>query len=245
MTQNRQQFVEKLKLREHINKLAQTTYQKVLKDKKKNFLQEHKLRQYLKFLIKEAKDTDIPEFNTGINILKELLKRVIPVLEVDYKSLTTNKIQRLSFRAHIINAVDRFLSLGGEKLTLPKKSDVQNIEEVDKTPEEKFIDISKKETPIHDVFTIPGEDTTGRNMALRSYDKIERNILDAYKLLGDETDKILFSDYLLTNLKLYFDRFEEELTSVVQEPTNQKYEDIKGEKEINKTAPIEEPAAAP
>ena len=46
-----------------------------------------------------------PNKSTGINVLEELLKKIIPVLEVDYKSLTTNNEQRLSFRSHIINAV--------------------------------------------------------------------------------------------------------------------------------------------
>ena len=39
----------------------------------------------------------------------------------------------------------------------------------------------------------------------------------------------LFYRYLVTNLKLYFDRFEDELASVLPEPTTSEYEDEKEE----------------
>ena len=43
----------------------------------------------------------------------------------------------------------------------------------------------------------------------------------------------MFYDYLITNLKLYFDRFEEDLSmSLPQEPTTDTYEETKDE-EIN------------
>jgi hypothetical protein len=34
----------------------------------------------------------------------------------------------------------------------------------------------------------------------------------------------LFYDYLIANLKLYFEKFEEELATQVEEPTNQAYD---------------------
>ena len=46
-----------------------------------------------------------PNKSTGINVLEELLKKIIPIIETDYKSLTTNNAQRESYRSHIINAV--------------------------------------------------------------------------------------------------------------------------------------------
>ena len=48
----------------------------------------------------------------------------------------------------------------------------------------------------------------------------------------------LFYDYLIANLKLYFDKFEKELEASVSEPTNQAYDTAKdsepegGEEEI-------------
>ena len=37
---------------------------------------------------------------------------------------------------------------------------------------------------------------------------IEKQIIDAYALLGNDEDKELFYSYLVTNLKLYFDKFD-------------------------------------
>lgn len=78
-------------------------------------------------------------------------------------------------------------------------------------------------------FTIPGQDLTGRNIALRTWNKrgIGTTIKNGYKLLENPRDRKIFFDYLLTNLKLYFDRFEKDLQGTVQEPTTQAYEKIK------------------
>ena len=67
-------------------------------------------------------------------------------------------------------------------------------------------------------------DETGRNMAFTSFRKISQYILDAFDTLADEKDKEVFVDYLITNLKLYFDKFESELQKSVDEPTSDAYE---------------------
>ena len=67
-------------------------------------------------------------------------------------------------------------------------------------------------------------DETGRNVAYQSYKKIESSIIDSYELLANPEDQELFYDYLIANLKLYFEKFEEELASQVDEPTNQAYD---------------------
>tara|TARA_Y100000592_G_scaffold95632_1_gene162573 strand:- start:985 stop:1902 length:918 start_codon:yes stop_codon:yes gene_type:complete len=66
-------------------------------------------------------------------------------------------------------------------------------------------------------------DETGRNMAYTSHRKISQYVLDAYDLLSNGQDKEVFVDYLLTNLKLYFDKFEGELQKSVQEPESIDY----------------------
>ena len=43
--------------------------------------------------------------------------------------------------------------------------------------------------------------------------------------MDDDQDQDLFYDYLLTNLKLYFDKFEEELEASPDEPTTPEYEE--------------------
>ena len=84
-------------------------------------------------------------------------------------------------------------------------------------------------------------DETGRNMAYSSFKKVETSVIDSYELLSDPEDQELFYDYLIANLKLYFDKFEGELEPSVEEPTNQAYdtaaaeepEAIEGEEELD------------
>jgi hypothetical protein len=71
---------------------------------------------------------------------------------------------------------------------------------------------------------LEGLDETGRNMAYTSFRKISQYILDAYDTLANMEDKNVFVDYLVTNLKLYFDKFEAELQKQVQEPTTDQYQ---------------------
>jgi hypothetical protein len=70
-------------------------------------------------------------------------------------------------------------------------------------------------------------DETGRNMAYTSFRKISQYILDAYDSLANPKDKEIFLDYLVTNLKLYFDKFEDEMQNTVEEPTTSEYDRIK------------------
>ena len=71
-------------------------------------------------------------------------------------------------------------------------------------------------------------DETGRNMAFTSFKKVQQYILDSYDLLRDPADKKVFVDYLITNLKLYMDKFEDELQTSVEEPTTPAYEKTQG-----------------
>jgi len=73
-----------------------------------------------------------------------------------------------------------------------------------------------------------GFDETGRNMAFTCFKKVQQYILDSYDLLRDPKDKKVFVDYLITNTKLYLDKFEDELQNTVEEPTTPEYENTKG-----------------
>jgi hypothetical protein len=75
-------------------------------------------------------------------------------------------------------------------------------------------------------------------MAYSSFKKIERNILDSYELLSNDEDRELFYDYLITNLKLYFDKFEDELASNLDEPTTPEYDQAVSDTEVDADAGI-------
>ena len=101
-------------------------------------------------------------------------------------------------------------------------------------PEEAFIDIDQTGANVHQMspeeqFGISGEEETGRNVAYKNFEKIEKNTTDAYNLLANEDDREMFYDYLLTNLKLYFDKFEDELAGSLPEPTTDAYEQEKND----------------
>jgi hypothetical protein len=67
-------------------------------------------------------------------------------------------------------------------------------------------------------------DKTGRNYALNAWNKVEKNVVEAYANLGAEEDRKQYYDYLITNLKLYFDTWESELEGTPEEPTTPEYE---------------------
>ena len=245
---------------------------KVVKEKKQ--LNEQTFRNSLTALAKleleqmlqerEVADVDrAPNKSTGINVLEDLLKKIVPVLEVDYKSLTTNKEQRDSFRAHVINAIVSTLTPvevnneAGEEQTDSLEEQDLDITIGDESgiggDEDKFIDIrtdaektaEEEEAQVdpRDDFGIEGQDETGRNMAYASFKKIETNIIDSYELLSNPEDQELFFDYLIANAKLYFDKFEGELAPEVEEPTNKAYDMAKDEQptsDVQSPAPVED-----
>ena len=216
---DRKEFIEELILREHISRAIQ-----VVQKKRKE----------------------------QINVLEDLLKKIVPVIEQDYKQLTTDPIQRESFRAHVINAVqntiapvaaseegddeeqaapgDNYEVMGLDEIEVVTGDDAETIEDDEpegEGEEDAFIDIDAGSGEEGDTFGLTGEDQTGRNFAQSTFDKIEKQITDAYSLLAADEDKELFYDYLITNLKLYFDKFEDELSSILPEPTTPEYEDEK------------------
>jgi len=198
-----------------------------------------------------------PNKSTGINVLEDLLKKIIPVLETDYKSLTTNNEQRQSFRSHIINAVVNSLTPAKINTAAGGDGDEAEIEEEieisvgDDAGDDRFIDIrtnaekaaedpeeEEEEDPLDGFGSEIEGDETGRNMAYQSFKKIETSIIDSYELLAAAEDQELFYDYLIANLKLYFEKFEEELSPSVNEPTNQAYDMAKADEPPAAATPI-------
>lgn len=219
-TFDREQFVQEQILRKYIR---QKLEELVIKSEVRNILSEAK-----------SDIAENPHDSTAINILLDLLKTIIPSLETDFKTLTSDAEQRRSFRAHIINAVNNAL----EEVEINKNAETAELsinEEIDldvqpDNDNDKFLDINAEPEKVDDEvdnFTLSGEDETGRNMALQSFNGIEKQIQDAYSILGNEKDKQIFTDYLIANLKLYFDKFEEELAGAVEEPENDVYQQEK------------------
>ena len=202
-------------LRKHIRK-------KLMERREDTLQQEDKFRLLVKKMLTEDETDETSTRSTGINVLADLLKRIVPVLEDAYMMLTTNKEQRDSFRNHIIaasknalipvdankdganeNLVYDLSDLLAEKVQVSLEDDDGETEEVSGD----FIDIEPAEEDVLDDFGISGEDATGRNFAQKTFDRVEAQIVDHYEMLADDEDKKVFREYLLTNLMLYFDKF--------------------------------------
>lgn len=249
-------------LRENVRALIS-----LVKKKNKNTQTEEQklrsiIREFLQHELKEAATPDndpAPHKSTGINVLEDLLKKIIPQIEDDYKLLTTSEEQRESYRAHIIDAVVKTLTPVELNNDAPEKQSPGLDEEIDidisDDGDDKFIDIrtdkeraaeeGEEEEDPRDAFGIEGKDTTGRNMAYTTFKKVESQIIDAYDLLSNAEDQELFFDYLVANLKLYFDKFENEIQPNVEEPSNQAYdsaakeEPAGGEEDAGETLDLE------
>ena len=212
---------------------------------KANNQKERLVRETIRSMIKEAEATggapEAPSDITAINFLKNLLKNIIPNIEEDYKQLTSSKGQRISFRKHVLNATENLLNnLDADPEAIEDELEEVTVKVQDDDKPEGFIDIygdeEKQEEPEEEVAPedefakgLEGRelDKTGRNSAFESFNKIQNQIENEYSKLDadtivdgrDETEREIFRDYLLLNLKLYFDKFEEDLTPDLEEPS--------------------------
>ena len=255
------------KLRENIRQLIEVVKQRRESAAAKILEEEARLRGIVRGLLDielsnlsegVTPDNDpTPNKSTGINVLEDLLKKIIPVLQTDFKLLTTDGSQRQSFRAHIINAV--IGALTPAEVNNEAGDDIEALAEIvdvdlgGPADADKFIDIrtdaeksadeeEPEESDPRDEFGMDGADETGRNVAFNAFKKIQTSIIDSYELLSNNEDQELFYDYLIANLKLYFDKFEDELSPEVEEPTNQAYQDAVADEGGELEAPAEEGA---
>ena len=223
--------------------------QKEQKDLIEYVIQEHNLRINLREMILTEASSEDPTVdvsdNTGINTLKDLLKNtnVLSTLRDIYKTLTTNEDQKTSFRAHIIKwTQDTLAPVRLNDMKPEEKNEISesvgiDVSGIDTNPAdiEKMIDAAdgseKEKTPEPEeeetMTPISGADTTGRNKAERVYPTIEKSIVDYYAELDNPEDQEMFYDYLIANLKLYFDKWDGEMSKSVEEPTNDEYEQAK------------------
>jgi len=243
---DRDKMINEIQEEKRLRQLIRKDLKRFLENKKKEAINEKKtedrLRRIVRKLIAEAAKTDVPDAqphqNTGINVLEDLLRNIIPIVEDGYKALTSATEQRTSFRSHILNAIQNTLKPVEVVADLDTEEAENALEEQDLTinvdedeeAEDKFIPVrdvdmeeDEPEEEEEDTFTIAGEDLTGRNFASITFNKVEKQIIDAFESLANEEDRNLFYDYLLTNLKLYFDKFEEELQVSSDEPASPDY----------------------
>lgn len=250
---DRKQLIAEELIREHVRKRIKTK----LKEQK---IDEMKLRKVIRRLIETEAGTDEASRSTGINVLADLLEKIVPIIEDDYKMLTSSKEQRDSFRNHIIHAVENSLrpiesTNQGEQtaenleyeidadILLEKLSvnlDPESDGEEEQSVEGEFIDIEGEDGEEGSFVEIEDQNETGRNFAAVTFKAVEKQIIDAYDMLADEDDQNIFYDYLITNLLLYFDKFEDDLQTNLPDVSTSEYEEEKEEVETSFDNPEEE-----
>jgi len=234
---DRQEFAEELLLRENIRKAIGVVSRRRRVREMAMLAEEAELRGVIRDLITEGQSAVAAvakHDSTGINALEDLLRNsnLLSVLETGYKSLTTALQQRISFRNHILSAVG--LALAPEESRKEAGEDVEITEDVEiditDKPEDDpdFIDVTKDSEAAAEVeepevdekeeFGIDGEDKTGRNRAFTDFSDVEKNILTQFDDLDNPIDMAMFEEYLIKNLALYFDKFENELNAEVEAP---------------------------
>ena len=236
MTIDRNQLIAEELIREHIRKRISFKLEQ-------QRLAEEKIRTVVRQLIEAETGTEEASRSTGINVLADLLQNIVPTLEDDYEMLTSSKEQRDSFKNHIVHAVENSLrpieaNTQGEKQSenieydidadiLLEKMSISLDPQVDgkeaQSIEGEFIDVDNDGEP-DDFVKIEDQNETGRNFAQASYKRVEKQIVDAYDMLADQEDKDVFYDYLVTNLLLYFDKFEDELQNDLSPVSTPEYE---------------------
>ena len=201
---DRQEIVEELRLRKLIRKAIRIAESKRQNSTEKVLSEEQRLRKIVRNLIAEAEvgDTeDSPYDSTGLNVLNTLFDNVLKTIETGYKELASSKEQRDSFASHMLKAVENIdINVGQDR-----PEDMADVR------------VDKAEQEVED-FGIEGEDLTGRDKAYETFNKVETQIVDAYKTLHNPEDVKAFYDGLLMNLDLYFKKFEDEIQPSVTAP---------------------------
>jgi len=250
---DRNDFIAEQLLRENIRK-ALTTVK--TKKAQKALNEETELRGVIRKLLKEkiAVGDEVPHQKTGINKLRDTLKKIVPQIRDDYLNLTTDKAQRKSYIAHLVNGIDNLLAPINTNIDAPEPSDKQDLEEEieisvsdeEAADDENFIDIgddilpSGEEEEDEEGIEISDEeelvtrgldsnenDETGRNAAIETFKQIQSAIVTDFSVLANDEDREIYHDYLKTNILLWRDRFEEVLTKNLPEPTTPEYEEEK------------------
>ena len=233
---DRDQHISEYIIREHVRK-------RIKKSLAEKALVEEKIRTAVRIILEAETGTAEPSKHTGINVLADLLEKIIPIIDSDYKMLTTSKEQRDSFRNHMVHAIKNSL----RPIGAANESDVDKLPEnivfeidtdllsekikIDLTPDEpsedssvegEFIDIDAPEEGEDFGAGLEDQNETGRNFAAASFKKIEKQIVDAYDMLADEEDPLI--NLRMNLLQVY----------QIQQPQNMKQ---KKKKKIRKIQP--------
>lgn len=182
-------------LREFVRK---TFVAKMLQEQKKKMLQEQQVRKYVRSLISEtmidklntviseSKDMANPHPNTGINKLRDAIRKAKPSIKTKFQQLTSSEEQRDSFKNHLLAA---FVRLFNELDAISAKADEGEVLATDselgldlEAPPEDEMDQLEKEIEAE-----TGEDIQLENM-LREIDIDVEDAPEEVDVVSDEIE---------------------------------------------------------
>lgn len=262
---DRNQFAEELILRENIRRaitiVRERREQKILIER----TQEKELRIIVRELISEAQSavsTAAIHDNSGLNALEDLFKNtnLLSVFERGYKALTSKKEQRDSYLAHWLSGLKKMLAPEEERKEADQELDtakgneggsIDLAEDIDidigddPKDDPAFIDVEEPEEKSDeekekDGIAVAGLDKTGRNKAYTDLKNVEKTTLKIFDELDDVEDRDPFEEYLLKNLYLYADVYENDLQSSPEIPAGVEDAEPDVEQSVEDEQPEEE-----
>jgi hypothetical protein len=105
--------------------------------------------------------------------------------------------------------------------------DIEGEDEEEPVAPEDAEEVVKAVTDEKEFVQLGGMDDTGMEMAQRTFPKVQKQIADGYAMLSLKSDKEDYADFLVANLKMYFDQFDQEENVNLEEPTSPEYERVK------------------
>ena len=230
---------EEILLRENIRKAIRVVLDRRSKESERERLEEQTLRKVIRGMVAEAKST-APQKSTGMNAVQKVINDIEANLgdpDSGYKSLTTSKAQRDSFRIMMIAFVEDALDIEQMNKDAPgpvseltdkvNEIDVQINDEDDEgivpivDPEQ--TDQSRVDRESLQLANKIGLDTealddTGRKRAFKVFNNsikspIERGMDD----LTDPEDLEIYKEYLVKNINARFDAFEQQLANTIDD----------------------------
>ena len=229
---DRHRFAQEMLLREQIR----NNIKELITEKKDKILKEEKkLRSVIRDILTE-------EQSTSVNFLENLFSdtNLVSTLQDGYESLGKPE-EKKSYKSHVLSSLIKTLDIYDTNIdasTAEEPSLEEEIEiEVEDDPDRL---LGQEEEKVDDSavtgFTIAGENETGRNLALGVPGERDKGVVDIiwpsirnwYSKIGsdDVEGREVFKDYLLINIKKYFELWDSESDSDIEEPEVEEPEDM-------------------
>jgi hypothetical protein len=185
----------------------------VLKEIRKN---EKKELQVLQSSIQTMfEQNETPEESTAMSFLRDLLNDILTNIEEGYSDLTSKKEERDSYRQHLLKAIKDALNI--EKINRNKSLGESEYRVIKKDIEDDPFYIELDDEDEESKFLIKGLDKTGGIQAKEVFDLIKTKIITAFRKLFDPREQDEFILYLIKNLDLHMNTYEDNLSGVSDE----------------------------